>query len=659
MKICCMNCMEEYDVQLGACPVCGFVRGTPPKESYHLYPEVMLADRYEIGTVVAYGGFGIIYRAWDTKMNTMVAVKEYFPSALVNRSPGSQQIFVYSGRKKTEFEIGLKGFLEEARNTARFSTYENVVNVYDYFEENGTAYLVMEYMDGVSLKQYTKENGGRIDWRQAVGIGCSMADILKIVHAAGILHRDISPDNIMICRNGKIKLFDFGAARFSGEDSEMTRTVILKIGFAPPEQYRKKSIQGPYTDIYALGATLYRSITGIKPEESVNRQEALYRGEPDPLRHPKELVPEIPDYLDAALMKALSIDPELRFQRVTQFKDAILDVTQCIDPQTELVHRKRKRNFGIAAAAAFFAAAMAVCLFLYSGMRTEAALGKTTVPIWICGESSADAETLEAMASDFEAAYPDVKLQITAVPADSYEKKITQALNTKSFPVLYESGGLEKKLGARMADLNGVYRQLRLADYVLLDPAKRGTYGSRQMPLGFSVPVLYGNIPLVDAGNTPLESNDTDGFLAGTNMACVAGLERYAEVQEALPGIYGVFPVNGQKTPVVFSRLLSVDSKASALNRNAAERLLRYLIAEHAQDVLHLQNSTAVPVNRKEFETYLSVNPELAFLKDETADAGKVEFTGQADEEKKCGTLYTALFSEDSSAATLERMKTK
>ena len=151
MKLRCLNCMKEYE-EGNVCPFCGFEEGTPPKEIYHLYPGVVLADRYIIGTVVASGGFGVLYRAWDQKLEIMVAVKEYFPSSYVNRNPGEKEIFVYTSKQQGQFQAGLEGFLEEAKSTAKFSSCPNIVNVYDYFKENGTAYMVMEYMEGITLK---------------------------------------------------------------------------------------------------------------------------------------------------------------------------------------------------------------------------------------------------------------------------------------------------------------------------------------------------------------------------------------------------------------------------------------------------------------------------------------------------------------------------
>ena len=157
-------------------------------------------------------------------------------------------------------------FLAEARNMAMFNTHPNIVNVYEFFEENNTAYIAMEFLKGMSFKQYIAAQGGKIGWQTAVSVVLSVLDGLKEIHRAKIIHRDVSPDNIFLVptddgKDYRIKLIDFGAARFASGEEEKTLSIILKPGYAPPEQYRSKSRQGPWTDLYAVGAVLYRAIT--------------------------------------------------------------------------------------------------------------------------------------------------------------------------------------------------------------------------------------------------------------------------------------------------------------------------------------------------------------------------------------------------------------
>lgn len=621
MQIRCMHCMKEYEDSEECCPACGFVKGTPPKEIYHLFPEVMLAKRYQIGTVVSYGGFGILYRAWDTKLNVMVAVKEYFPSGYVNRNPGEKEIFVYTSKKREEFREGLEGFLQEARSTAKFSTHPNIVHVYDYFEENGTAYMVMEYMEGKTLKQHTKEQGGRIGYEEAVRLVSGICEDLQVVHEAGILHRDISPDNIMLCSDGTIKLFDFGAARFSDLEKETTRTIILKIGFAPPEQYRAKSKQGPYTDVYALGATLYRTITGQLPDESVNRQEAILKEGKDTLIPPKQLVPELPEYLDTAICRAMAIQPELRFQNVMEFRSALLKEKSFATVEAELKKRKQRRKLGIGALGVALALGIFGCFHYYQERQRESTLNGANVTLWV---PLSDTETLEEkselmeeLLSEFRADYPTVGVSLSYIKEEEYPERIREAEQSGEFPTLYRS--IEECGADRRENLNEVLSLLSLDEYYYLDQLDGEVYA---LPLGFYAPVKYVNTLVTEEGDL----SDSESFLAGKQETLLADTELYDQVQETLSGIYSVEAAEenaGELRPTLF---WSVDGKADALDRKAAERMLYYFLSESAQDILHIQNSYALPLNRKECAAYFEINPELSFL--ETALEAEVTKEG-------------------------------
>lgn len=656
MKIRCMNCMKEYDDSQPGCPECGFVRGTLPKEIYHLHPEVVLADRYVIGTVVAYGGFGILYRAWDQKLEVMVAVKEYFPSSYVNRNPGETEIFIYTSKKQGEFQEGLEGFLAEARNTARFSKYPNIVNVYDYFRENGTAYMVMEYMDGITLKQRTKERGGSLPWQEAVEILTTICENLQVVHQAGILHRDISPDNIMLCNDGSVKLFDFGAARFSDMERDVTRTIILKIGFAPPEQYRAKSRQGPWTDVYALGATLYRTITGVLPDESVNRQEALLKEGKDTLKPPKELVPDLPDYLNTAICKAMAVQQELRFKDVLQLRDALLHKKQYLQIEKELQIRKRRRKLGIAALAILLTGGVAGCLTYYRNRQMETTLQGAKVNIWSSVKNGADVESqkrmLEEMTAEFCSDYPGVVVEITCIPEKEYKDRLTEAAVSGGFPVLYESVP-ETRLEGHQDELSEVLERIEGTDYYFLDQEHLGE-AVYQLPLGMHWPVVYMNTLLQDTDAEPESRNDEAAFLNGDSLLMVSGTERYGTIQEELPGIYAVKPLDMDSIAAEYTWTWSVDAAAGQNDRNAARRILYYFLGETAQDILHVQNEGSLPLNRNEMDAYLEINQEFSFLK-EQMDAGiPVEFTDSSDFQERLDEDYLKLITDDQALKALD-----
>lgn len=634
----CPNCMKELKPGSKFCPKCGFKLGTKPKEIYHLYPGMVLSDRYMIGTVLGFGGFGITYRAWDNKLNVMVAIKEYYPVGIVNRIPGEKTVILYTGKSRNEFAKGLGRFLEEARNMAKFSNHSNIVNVFDFFEENGTAYIVMEFLDGVSLKDYMKRQGGRLRWEEAVSITCSIIEALRKVHEVGILHRDISPDNIFMCVDGKVKLIDFGAARFSNEEEEKTRSIQLKIGYAPPEQYRSKSRQGPWTDIYALGATMYRMVTGKVPDESVNRVVE------DTVEPPRSLEPSVPEYLERSIMKAMALNPEFRFRNVDEFEDAILNKAQVLTIKEDIRKRKRRRTIGIVAAAVILTGAAAAAGLIYNSKRSEAVLAEAEVSLWVpmkAGMAETDMEAVyETMIAEFEKDYPQITFEVSYVQEDEYEERMEEALETGELPTLFESSSLGKNLKNNCEPLNDILNRIDLEEYYYLDWYEKYFPEKNQLPLGFEAFVLYGNTTVADQGDAFLSSNDRESFLEGRSAVCIGSTAFYHQVQEALPGRYVIKEVPGQEPEGGFTDLWSVSSSASKAEKNAAKRFLYYFLSERGQEILHIDNRGNLPLNKKQLEVYLEVNPEMDFLKEE---AGNLTMVFSDDIEKEWEDMYQKL----------------
>lgn len=647
MKVRCMNCMKEYEEGQAKCPRCGYVRGTRPREIYHLYPEMELADRYIIGTVVGFGGFGVLYRAWDRKLEHMVAIKEYYPAGMVTRIPGQKEVILYTGKKHDEYKNGLTRFLDEARNTARFSSNPNIVNVFDFFEENGTAYMVMEFLEGVSLKEYISRAGGRLPWQQAVEIGLRIIDALKDVHGAKILHRDLSPDNVFMCDDGKIKLLDFGAARFTGLDDERTRTIVLKMGFAPPEQYRSKSQQGPYTDIYALGATLYRAITGQTPDESVNRQDSINHNEGDTLKPMSQFVEGIPDYLDNAVLRAMALEPTLRFQNVQQMADALQNKKSYADLAKEIRRRKRRRAVGIAASLVILAAGAAAGLLYSRQQKLIRDLDQVELSVWMPVKDGMDSSQTEQlfldMSAEFLEHYPGVQLDITCISRENYRDRLEEAAGTEEFPALFESTGLEDELGGRMASLEQeVYERLEQDGAAapvagVLDRESREVLNPNQVPLGFKASVLYVNTELEKSGAEFEADNSGQDFLEAGSRAWVSDTGEFTQVQAHIAGRYAVRPLENGEVPAGYTDVWSVDSEAGTVERAAAGRLLYFLLRQPAQDILHLRHDTALPVNEQVYRIYLEVNRELEFV---DGQLGELEFMSDQGAEKARARIY-------------------
>ena len=296
------------------CKFCGWQPGlgNPPPA---LALGVVLDGRYRIGRVLGHGGFGITYLAWDDNLHLRLAIKEYLPRDSATRAPDGTSLSVFSGAAEEQFAYGLDRFLEEARTLARFDQHPGIVTVKNYFRAHGTGYCVMEYVEGITLRQYLDQQpGGKLGVEAAWTLLMPVMDALRAVHKDGLLHRDIAPDNIYLTQDGRVKLLDFGAARFAAGEHSKSLSVILKPGYAPEEQYRARGKQGPWTDVYGLGATLYRAITGQVPPDSLDRLDQ------DELVPPSRLGVAIPRAQEAHLLKALAIKAEGRWQNMEQLQ---------------------------------------------------------------------------------------------------------------------------------------------------------------------------------------------------------------------------------------------------------------------------------------------------------------------------------------------------
>ena len=284
------------------------------EENLHcLRKETRLIGRYTIEGVLGQGGFGITYLGTDELHEKKVAIKEFFPQGIVTRNIEYQdtETVTFVG-EKDNYEKGKERFLKEARTMAKFSKDEGIVKALDFFEINNTAYIVMEYLEGVTLKQYLRENQ-RIAPEDLIELLVPLIESLDEIHSQGMIHRDISPDNIMVLPDGRIKLMDFGAARDYTEFGEKSLSIVLKPGYAPPEQYQTHGIQGPWTDIYALCATMYKCITGENPPDAIERVMD------DHLKKISEFGIVIPPQEEAAIIKGMSVSAKDRYQDIKDF----------------------------------------------------------------------------------------------------------------------------------------------------------------------------------------------------------------------------------------------------------------------------------------------------------------------------------------------------
>lgn len=317
----CLNCLYEYNGIGNTCPYCGYRRGLPPAANHQIWPGSVLHGRYEIGTVIGSGGFGITYHAWDLYHDMPVAIKEYYPQGTANRAFNSMAIRTCEVGKMSSYSKGIESFLEEGRRLMRFNHVPSIVRVYDFFEENNTAYIIMELLRGENLSDYMLRTGNVASLDMANNIIFSVIESLDEIHKIGMIHRDISPDNIFICSDMTVKLIDFGAARNQPAPNGPV-SIVIKPNYAPPEQFNRNGRQGPWTDIYALGATVYRILTGCIPSESVSRVME------DDIKPVSSVNAFVSTELDRIIMKCMALKIEDRYQDVASLRNDILDATK-------------------------------------------------------------------------------------------------------------------------------------------------------------------------------------------------------------------------------------------------------------------------------------------------------------------------------------------
>ena len=307
----CMGCMELYSAEYELCPHCGYQIDEKVENALHMYPGTVLKEKYVVGKVLGYGGFGVTYLAWDTLLHIKVAIKEYLPSEFSTRSAGQTQITVFSGEKSKQFSDGLDKFIDEAKRLAVFRSEPGIVKIFDSFEENGTAYIVMEYLEGETLATFL-EREKSVPAEEAIKMLMPIIESLNKVHDEGIIHRDIAPDNIFLTTRGDVKLIDFGASRYATTSRSRSLTVIIKPGYSAEEQYRSHSSQGPHTDVYSIGAVLYRMVTGQNPPDAMERRAEFEKNKNDILVPVSKIKKGVSKKIENSILNAMNVRIEDR-----------------------------------------------------------------------------------------------------------------------------------------------------------------------------------------------------------------------------------------------------------------------------------------------------------------------------------------------------------
>ncbi len=312
----CMNCMSEQLNENGVCMACGMKESAITTTKKHLPLRTILKGKYLVGRVIGEGGFGITYVGYDLDLEFKVAIKEFCPGNVAGREvTDSVTIMPFGTREKEVYESEKEKFINEAKRLAKFRKLEGVVSVLDYFQENNTAYIVMEYIEGMTLKEYCKQMSAPMQWDKLLGLIHPLVKSLDEIHATGMIHRDISADNIMISNDQKnVYLIDFGTARVWADG---TLSSYEKDFYTPLEQTSETIEQGPWTDVYALCATIYYCMTGKRLPRVSDR----YGNEQIVL--PSQLGLQVPAYVEAALVEGLALHPDNRTRSMAELEQKL------------------------------------------------------------------------------------------------------------------------------------------------------------------------------------------------------------------------------------------------------------------------------------------------------------------------------------------------
>lgn len=304
----CFSCMNRLETADGICPNCGHDNRVRENDVGFL-PCMVLNDRYLVGRALGCGGFGVTYVGYDLQAGHKVAIKEYFPRSISLRGSDGIQVHPFEEQDAEAFERGIENAQREGGTILEIRGVSNVVEVYDVFRENGTSYIIMEYIDGISLSKLV-EREGRLDWRQAYMLLRPVMEALHQIHQRGIIHRDVSPDNIMKRRDsGKPVLLDFGAAHSRALGSS---GVSFHPGYAAPEQYRTGR-QDARVDQYSMCATFYHLITGEQPVASSERAQGGTS-----LRRPRKLGSDIPAAMENVIFRGMALIADDRFRSMAE-----------------------------------------------------------------------------------------------------------------------------------------------------------------------------------------------------------------------------------------------------------------------------------------------------------------------------------------------------
>ena len=366
----CYGCMEQITAY--PCPRCGY-SPTNAIAPYILRPGTILKGKYLIGRVLGQGGFGITYIGLDLQLQRKVAIKEYYPSGYAGRKGGTCNVVWYAGEAAQEARrSGQELVLKEARKMSKVSDIASVVKVFDVFQENGTAYICMDYIEGRTLLDWLKMTGP-LPWEQAQAIFLPVIAAMEQVHQQGLIHRDLSPDNLMIQADGTVKILDLGAAKDMDVNSGKSSMQVAKNGFSPMEQYIHTGGSGSWTDVYSMAATMYYTLTGMLPPSAIDRLDG------DTIRWDLPQLQVLPGEVRSAMMHAMAVRAGDRTQTMAAFLKELQGQASYNGEKKKPEQQKEKKKWKtpaiIAAAAVAAVAAVVIGIAAGSGSGSNSGSG--------------------------------------------------------------------------------------------------------------------------------------------------------------------------------------------------------------------------------------------------------------------------------------------
>ncbi len=602
----CCNCFELYEDIDGMCPHCGYTVEDDVETTYVLKPGTVLKNnKYMVGQIAGQGGFGIIYKAWDTNLQRVVAIKEFFPLSMAKRGDGQTQVGAYSSKQEQDYEKHLAKFRREAKIMSLFTDSVNCIKTYDVFEENGTAYIVMEYCDAPTLKEYIKEKkDGTLPEGEVINIVSQVLSGLQEIHAKGVYHLDIALDNIFIKKNGKdikITIYDFGAARLEKDlKRRFDDEIILKPGFAPPEQYKKNGKIGPWTDIYAVGANMYYLLTGVVPMEATDREHE------DVMEEPAQLNMVSPAVNNATL-RAMALNPELRYKSAKEYLED-LKKEKVRSAEDELRHRRKVRRSFIVTMSAVLILAIATTIFFG---YTKGKILEDEITMWVASDFGVEMERerYEAVIKVFNEHYPQVHVNLEIMETGELKQRFLNA-KKKERPDILETTHASANVLELCESLSDIYESHE-GELIEGLSEKLVAESEKQIPLGFYVTMIYKQSgaemeQLTEVVYPEFIKNATGYVRSDTTI--------YSQIQENVAGRYEL--EESEQKELYLTDEFSIFSRG--INKEkAAKALLNYMLTDVGQENLHITHkSDYIPVSRFGFELYVSdVFSELDFLK--------------------------------------------